>query len=397
MRFLLAFLAALLVSAPLQVQAGIVFTDGEFTSWTFGFHGNSTASAAREPSGGNPGARVAVSTNTNSGGATAYGIGVKDDYSTTAALSGTDFTLTLDVLAGSGVAGDGQAIQLVVEQGGSLYVTNVGITGVRVSFTTLAFNGTFNPASFALVQGPGPAQPNFAGGVATRFGFAAGNTLTPANVQYYDNVQLNLAAVAGPCAGFTDVLDSESYCLSARWLRNREITLGCTTTQYCPTGSVTRAQMALFMNRLGTALATDVRHRQAQLANVTLAAAAPGTLLCETAPYTTLAFPRTARFSGTFAAQPGGAPATLQAYWRYTPDGITWNYVGNWLVDQFPTIATAAVGQVAAGTVLAPPLNLTTSTTYRFGLFADGAGAAPTFGTVVCQIEVTIGSNSATP
>jgi len=397
MRMLLTLLLASFIALPLPATAGIVFTDGEFLNWTFGWHGNSTASAGREPSGGNPGARMAIGTSTNTG-ATGYGFGFRNDYSTTAAISGTTFTLTLDVLAGAGIIGDGQAIQLVVEQGGALYAANLGVTGVRTSFTTLSFNGTFNPASFPLIQGTGPAQPSFGGGTPTRFGFAAGNTNSPANVQYYDNVRLNLAAVAGECAGFTDVLDSETYCPSAQWLRNRGITLGCTATQYCPTSGVTRAQMALFMNRLGSALATDVRHRQAQLASVTLAAAAPGTLLCETANYTTLAFPRTARFTGTLAAQPTGAPATLQAYWRYTTDnGATWNYVGNWLVDQFPTIATAAAGQVAAATVLAPPLDLATTTTYRFGLFADGAGATPAFGTIVCQIEVRIASNSSTP
>jgi hypothetical protein len=397
MRTLLALLAAVLVGAPLQALAGIVFTDGEFTNWSFGSHGNSSVGVGRQVSGGNPGARVAISTSTFTG-ATGYGFGVKDDYSTTAALDGTGFTLTLDVLAGTGVIGDGQGIQLVVEQGGSIYATNLGITGVRASFTTLSFNGTLNPGSFQRVQGSGPLQPSFTGGVATRFGFAAGNTLSPAMEQYYDNVRLNLAALAGECAGFSDVLDNEIYCLSAQWLRNRGITLGCTATQYCPTNNVTRAQMALFMNRLGSALATDVRHRQAQLANVTLAAAAPGTLLCETANYTTLAFPRTARFTGTLAAQPTGAPATLQAYWRYTTDsGATWNYVGDWLVDQFPTIATAAAGQVATATVLAPPLDLATATTYRFGLFADGAGATPAFGTIICQIEVRVASNSATP
>lgn len=276
-----AALAALLVGAPLQTSAGIVFTYGEFLNWTFGSYGSATASAGREPSGGNPGARMAIGTSTNTR-ATAYGFGFKNDYTATATLNGTAFTLTLDVLAGAGIIGDGQGIQLVVEQGGALYAANLGVTGVRTSFTALSFNGIFNPASFPLVQGTGPAQPDFGGGTPTRFGFVAGNTNTPVNAQYYDNVQLNLAAVAGQCAGFTDVLDNETYCLSAQWLRNRAITLGCTTTQYCPTGNVTRAQMALFMNRLGTALGTDVRHRQAQLANVMLTAAAPGTLLCAT-------------------------------------------------------------------------------------------------------------------
>lgn len=63
------------------------------------------------------------------------------------------------------------------------------------------------------------------------------------------------AAVAAPCAGFTDVDDSSGFCPNVEWLKNRSITLGCTSaTTYCPTDAVTRLSMAAFMNRLGTAL-----------------------------------------------------------------------------------------------------------------------------------------------
>ena len=62
------------------------------------------------------------------------------------------------------------------------------------------------------------------------------------------------SASAAPCFGaspFTDVAAGETYCTSTEWLKNRNITLGCTATTYCPNDYVTRAQMALFMNRLG--------------------------------------------------------------------------------------------------------------------------------------------------
>ena len=64
-------------------------------------------------------------------------------------------------------------------------------------------------------------------------------------------------ASADPCFGaspFTDVTAGEIYCSNTEWLKNRGITLGCTATTYCPNDFVTRATMALFMNRLGTAL-----------------------------------------------------------------------------------------------------------------------------------------------
>jgi hypothetical protein len=63
------------------------------------------------------------------------------------------------------------------------------------------------------------------------------------------------AALAAPCAGFTDVDDTSGFCANVEWLKNRAITLGCSsTTVFCPNAAVSRLAMAAFMNRLGTAL-----------------------------------------------------------------------------------------------------------------------------------------------
>jgi hypothetical protein len=61
----------------------------------------------------------------------------------------------------------------------------------------------------------------------------------------------SLNAHAAPCAGFTDVDSASTFCPNVDWLKNRQITLGCTATTYCPNDYVTRLQMAAFMNRLG--------------------------------------------------------------------------------------------------------------------------------------------------
>jgi hypothetical protein len=66
---------------------------------------------------------------------------------------------------------------------------------------------------------------------------------------------LSSATQALPCAGFTDVDDTSPFCGNVTWLKNRSITLGCTsTTLYCPNDFVSRLQMAAFMNRLGDSL-----------------------------------------------------------------------------------------------------------------------------------------------
>jgi hypothetical protein len=53
---------------------------------------------------------------------------------------------------------------------------------------------------------------------------------------------------------FSDVPAAASYHDAVDWLVNRGVTLGCVMGMYCPSDFVTRAQMALFMNRLGVAL-----------------------------------------------------------------------------------------------------------------------------------------------
>ena len=67
------------------------------------------------------------------------------------------------------------------------------------------------------------------------------------------------AAPTPPCFAFNDVDVTSGFCPNVEWMRNRAVTLGCTTTLYCPVDYVTRLQMAAFMNRLGTTLSGETR------------------------------------------------------------------------------------------------------------------------------------------
>ena len=71
------------------------------------------------------------------------------------------------------------------------------------------------------------------------------------------------AANAAPCAGFADIDSTDPFCPNVEWIRNREVTLGCAAGAYCPHASVSRLQMAAFMNRLGTALTPQERRTDA--------------------------------------------------------------------------------------------------------------------------------------
>jgi len=181
-----------------SARAGLI-TDGDFATWTFGATG--TATVTRELSGGNPGARLNITTVS---GTTVFGTAIKSDFSTTGALSGA-FSLSLDVLSGPGAFGQGQGIQLLVEQNSNVYGTSLGITGFPRNWDQLTFNGSFTASLFTKLIGSGPANPDFTGGVATEFGFAGGNSISGTLTQYYDNFRLESTAlpsttVPEPCS-----------------------------------------------------------------------------------------------------------------------------------------------------------------------------------------------------
>jgi hypothetical protein len=56
--------------------------------------------------------------------------------------------------------------------------------------------------------------------------------------------------LATTASSFDDVSADATYGPAVDWLAETGITLGCTTTSYCPAGTVTRAEMAAFLWRL---------------------------------------------------------------------------------------------------------------------------------------------------
>jgi hypothetical protein len=93
------------VSSLLTSPSGTL-DDGEFLIWSFDSTGGG-GSAAREDSGGNPGARLRISTSAPSGTNTVTAI--KDDFTTNIPFEGDTFTFSVDFLSGEGAAGDGQS------------------------------------------------------------------------------------------------------------------------------------------------------------------------------------------------------------------------------------------------------------------------------------------------
>jgi len=121
---------------PIEAKATTDFTiiDGDFSSWIFG--AIDTATVTREPTDGNPDARINITTVSGPG---SYGTAIKSDFSTSLPLDGLAFSLALDVLSGPGAFGQGQEIYLLIEQNGTIYGTNLDRTGypVKLEYTNL--------------------------------------------------------------------------------------------------------------------------------------------------------------------------------------------------------------------------------------------------------------------
>lgn len=113
-------------------------------------------------------------------------------------------------------------------------------------------------------------------------------------------------ATALTCTGassFTDVATGDIFCTDAAWLANRGVTLGCDTGLFCPNANVSRAQMALFMQRLGTVLSPEpVRQADRDIDQTGIpTAATPASsaqVWCRTATLPAVEYPRLVQVTG---------------------------------------------------------------------------------------------------
>ena len=85
-------------------------------------------------------------------------------------------------------------------------------------------------------------------------GATAGSTCPELDVTRDEMAQFMWRSKGQPAptttAAFEDVAVDATYTTAVDWLAEQQITLGCTTTTYCPDGTVTRAEMAAFLWRL---------------------------------------------------------------------------------------------------------------------------------------------------
>jgi len=176
------------------------------------------------------------------------------------------------------------------------------------------------------------------------------------------------AAMAAPCAGFTDVEDTSGFCANVEWIRNRGVTVGCTGATYCPGDAVNRLQMAAFMNRLGTALTPAQLTVDVAPGAIDLDA---GLVVCQTQDFAVSNFPRRAYVDLSFSANASADVGIAADVAMSTNGGGSWtllNAVANRglvVANQWGSLADLGFADLAVGQ------------TVRFGVMVGRGGAAP--------------------
>lgn len=190
--------------------------------------------------------------------------------------------------------------------------------------------------------------------------------------------------IGGTCNGFTDLVSGDPTCNAAEWLANRNVTLGCASGHYCPAANVTRAQMALFMQRLGNAMAPSVLRNNCQLED----SFSPPLRFCFIDH--TAAFPQVASARAACALVGWGKSTTLEGRIVVSTDGgATWASVGSLGSATGVPGWTATIANVAS-------IELQSGRAYRFGLLLYDRFATP-MGDIGAACELIVDIHNRNP
>ena len=202
-------------------------------------------------------------------------------------------------------------------------------------------------------------------------------------------VIVSAPVAAQQCDVFTDVGTSDSFCPSVQWLKNRSITTGCTQTAYCPFSNVTRAQMALFMERLGTALMpTQFGASTGGASLPPINNSAPPVPLCVSGDLPAANFPRRGRIRGTVSmTATGNAPLRMFLMHDANPPG-TWDISAN--PNALVVPPPNGFSQLSWSSEL---VSIQAGSPYRFAIgftLSSGASGLVNVGAYQCQLEVVL-------
>lgn len=296
-------------------------------------------------------------------------------------LNGTNGPSFLGINSGSGYQ-----VQLDLARNATYFAVDVARSNGSVdgSFTLTLFNSGVQVFTDTVTLGAINSWQRVAGSVAGGFNRAvlsgAGTGSHPFGI---DNIQ-----IGGNCFGFSDVAPTDSYCNAAEWLGNRLVTTGCAAGQYCPGNFVSRAQMALFMNRLGNALTPTI----VSVSDVTPAPVDPDSQprLCVTGDLGPVNYDRRAVVSGTFAGDAAGA-LEYRHILRFSADGgLTWGYV----TTNFNRSGTTAAHWISS--TVSDSVVISAGRSYRFAIEIGRQSGAADFTDYRCFLTAQAFSVSGT-
>ena len=202
------------------------------------------------------------------------------------------------------------------------------------------------------------------------------------------------SAQAASCSGFTDVDSTNQFCPNVDWLKNRGITLGCTsTTLYCPANTVSRLQMAAFLNRTATALTPVLHVNEGQDLSLDLTG---GPVLCQVGAVTIADFPRSFAAWGHLSAKGDLNEDVIVDFVRSTDGGKIWmpmNQFGSPLSLSTLAWNTAAV---VSSPQPGPSFNLNVGSNYWFGMRVLRLANLPNFTAFHCHLIVELRNRQGT-
>jgi len=184
---------------------------------------------------------------------------------TTGATDAISASGGVDVVADAGlaavVAGDGSISGTITDANSGL-ASSDGLAGIKVA----AYQGTSEVASDVTAADGTYSIRSLSAGSYTVLA-DTGPATNPVGFfqEWYDNTPLLVEDDAASVAVganqavtgidialqplFSDVANTNTFYENILWMQQTGVTTGCTTTEYCPSNSVTRAQMATFLVR----------------------------------------------------------------------------------------------------------------------------------------------------
>lgn len=182
---------------------------------------------------------------------------------------------------------------------------------------------------------------------------------------------------------FSDVPPTAIYHNAVDWMVNRGVTTGCDIGLYCPDANVTRASMALFMNRLGVALTPNFLPTSVEDNSLDFTASS-SLYRCRSAATYTPTYPQRAFIHAQVSLAGAGTPIDWGTKTAYSTDGgVTWIVTPspNWYMRTTSGVnihsANPAFGYV----------DLNPGTGYRFAVHVQRFTGPNTTGEFICAVQ----------